>query len=287
LATVLFGAVLLASIPSFGGARTVEEGLTPDRFDKTEKLIEESSAARKVKSSGDAAAEAKREKARDLLRQARAFYDVGDREAAERLLKQATSALYEAVRMIPEDQSLVDKRLREYDERLKSVEALRAAYSRIREEKGLDQAGPGELTALVEEKIGQAEAARAAGLPEQGRRILDQAYVAAKVAIEHLRGGETVVHALHFETKEEEYLYELDRNHTHRLLVDLLLAEQRGVDEVLDRQVDDLVHEAWILREQAEEEAARGDFAEAVSTIEESTRELLRAMRSAGVFIPG
>jgi hypothetical protein len=283
-AVIAGGAALLASATAGLGGQAAAP-VTPDRLEKTEKLIEASSAARSVKTSGDGAAEAKRAEARDLLEEARAASRAGDQEAADRLLTRATATFYEAVRMVPEDQSLVDKHYRDYDDRLRSLEALRAAYARIREEKGLGPDGAGELPALVQDRLDRAEAERRAGRPEAGRRLLDEAYVAAKVAIEQLRGGDTLVHALRFETKEEEYRYELDRNHTHRLLVDLLLADKDDPD--LARAVGRLVHEAEALRRRAEREAAAGDYDKAVATLEASTRELVQAIRSAGVFIPG
>jgi hypothetical protein len=41
------------------------------------------------------------------------------------------------------------------------------------------------------------------------------------------------------------------------------------------------------LRKTAEEQAAKREFDAAVKTLEESTRELVRAIRAAGVYIPG
>jgi hypothetical protein len=41
------------------------------------------------------------------------------------------------------------------------------------------------------------------------------------------------------------------------------------------------------LRAEAEAQAARGDHAGAVKSLEDSTRELVRAIRSGGLYIPG
>jgi hypothetical protein len=41
------------------------------------------------------------------------------------------------------------------------------------------------------------------------------------------------------------------------------------------------------LRTQAEGEAARSDHRGAIRTLEDSTRELVKAIRAAGVYIPG
>ena len=51
--------------------------------------------------------------------------------------------------------------------------------------------------------------------------------------------------------------------------------------------VDQSVAAAAKLRAQAEEEASRRDHETAVRTLEQSTRELVKAIRGAGVYIPG
>ena len=44
---------------------------------------------------------------------------------------------------------------------------------------------------------------------------------------------------------------------------------------------------AGMYRRRGEAQAARGDHASAVDTLEKSTKELIRAIRSTGVYIPG
>ena len=46
--------------------------------------------------------------------------------------------------------------------------------------------------------------------------------------LEALRGGDTLVRTLTFESKEEEYAYELDRNETHEMLLRVLVEERAG-----------------------------------------------------------
>ena len=90
--------------------------------------------------------------------------------------------------------------------------------------------------------------------------------------------------SLNFATPEEEYHYEIDRNDTHRMLVQMLLKDKRGG---ADAMVDQAVSASGRLRTQAEAEAARNDHKTAIKTLEESTRELVKAIRAAGVYIPG
>jgi len=48
-----------------------------------------------------------------------------------------------------------------------------------------------------------------------------------------------------------------------------------------------LLDKAEALRKRAEKAAGKKDFDTAVKTLEESTREVTRAIRMAGIYIPG
>lgn len=257
------------------------------RLESVEKLLETSSAAHRIEQSGNADAQARHEQARALLAQAKQAAASGDQTAAGRLLEQATRTMFDAVRMIEKDQSLIDKTYSDYDARLASITALCEAYDRISREKGLGPGKSSELYPLVHGKLDQAAILRKEGKPVEGRKLLDEAYVAAKVGIEHLRGGDTLVRSLNFASKEEEYRYEIDRNDTHRMLVDILLKDKMQGDSNVTSTVTKFLARAAELRAQAERQAAAGDHAGAVSTLEASTREIVRAIRSAGVYIPG
>jgi hypothetical protein len=56
---------------------------------------------------------------------------------------------------------------------------------------------------------------------------------------------------------------------------------------MLRKAVEKRVESARQIRVEAEEQASRGNFDAALKSIDESTRELVRAIRTAGVYIPG
>lgn len=255
------------------------------RLQYVRKLIEESSAAKQVEASNNETAKARRSEARTMYEQAVAAQQAGDRKKAEDLLTQAAKAMFDAVRMAEANEVLAGKKERDYQDRLASVNALMEAHDRISTEKG-KQAASAELHTLVKNKVTAAESARAQGKLVEARGLLDEAYVAAKVAIESLRGGETLVRSLNFKNKEEEYRYELDRNDTHRMLVTILLKEKMD-DAGTARMVQPFLDKAAKIRTEAEQQAAQGGYDAAVSTMEQSTKEYVRAIRSAGVYIPG
>ena len=265
----------------------VHAGQTESRLQSVEKLLETSSAAQQIKGSDNQAAKDKHQLAVELFEKAKLAQGKGDEQQAADLLKQATKTMFEATRMIKKDDSFMAKDVRDFDERKASVEALCTAYENIAKEKGIDKATENELHAFVYKRVDQAETLKKENRVKEGRKMLDEAYVAAKVAIEHLRGGETLVRSLNFASSEEEYHYEVDRNDTHRMLVDVLLKEKMKTNWGIEAMVNKFMESADKLRARADEQASDGEYENAIGTMEQSTKEIVRAIRSAGIYIPG
>ena len=258
-----------------------------DRLTSVEKLVTVSSAAKKIQSSNKPEALAKRNEAIELFEKAKSLHDQGNIAEAEKKLTQATQTMFQAVRLVELDKSIIDKHHEDFNSRLETINALCQAYDRIRDEKGLPPASESELYPLVQGKLKQAKVLETQGDYIKGRAVLDEAYVAAKVAIEHIRGGDTLTRSLDFKSKEEEYDYEIDRNDTHKMLVDVLIREKMDANSNIQNMVNKHMDAAINLRQKAEKQAAGGDYDAAVQTLEESTKEIVRAIRSAGIYIPG
>lgn len=255
------------------------------RIQSVRSLIEDSTAARRVESSGNAPAQALREKARELHRQAAAAAQAGDKPRSEELLSQAAKQMFEAVRLVDAGPGAKDKKEHDYDSRLESVNALTAAHERICDEKQCERVVRDEVRRTVDDKVKRAHALRKQGDIDGARVALDEAYVAVKVAIEHQRSGDTLVRSLQFKNKKEEYVYEVDRNDTHRMLITLLLQDKNRDKPGTPLQT--ALEAAAKLRTQAEADASGGNYEAAVQSMEASTRELQRAIRGAGIYIPG
>lgn len=255
------------------------------RLSSVEKLIEKSSAALQVESAGNAQAQDLRSQARQFRLQAVAAFTSGKLVEASRLLDQAAKKMFEAARLAAPEQLANDKKKRDFASRLESVKALLAAQKRISVEKKLGAEGIAAANKL-EVQMQEATALANAGKLDQGRALLDQVYFTTKVVIEGLRDGDTLVRSLEFATKEDEYLYEVDRNDTHKMLVRVLLDEKRASNANLESMVKVYLDKAANLRTQADVLAGKKNFEAAITLLESSTRELVRAIRGAGVYIP-
>lgn len=248
-------------------------------------LIESSSAARQIDSSGDAPAREKRDNARLIHREAQAALKGGDAAGAARLLDQAAREMMSGARLARPEQVAGAKAQRDFDARLESARALLVAQQRItQEKKGSTEADKAaQATRSIEGLIQDAERNAGAGQLGEARALVDRAYLTARVSIESLRRGDTLVRSLKFNSKREEYEYEVDRNDTHRMLIQLLLADRKEVAALMQPSID----RAAALRRQAEATAQRGDHEAAIKGLEDATRELVRAIRAGGIYIPG
>ncbi|WP_420476993.1 hypothetical protein [Noviherbaspirillum sp. ST9] len=286
------GVTIAADAPAVEG-QSVRPARPPETKEQIERrltsvstLLETSSGAKQIETSGNAQAQAQRAKARDLHKQADAAYQKGDLPAASRLLDEAAKTMFDGVRQAAPEQVSAEKKQRDFDNRLESVKALLSAQKRISAEKKLGAKGA-ETTAKIEAQIREAQALAASGKIDEGKAALDKVYGATRASIETMREGDTLVRSLNFATKEEEYHYEIDRNDTHKMLVKVLLEEKRASNPNLESMVQKYVEQAATLRTNAEGMAAKKDYEGAIKVLEDSTKELVRAIRGAGVYIPG
>ncbi len=249
------------------------------RLAAVETLIERSSAARQIDAAAVPAALERRERARASHRKAAEAYRAGDLQRASVLLPEASVHMFEAVKLAAPEQVTGAKRKTDFDARLESARSLLAAQKRIAAEKGGPQAA--ETTSGIERLVRQAEQEGAAGRLKEATTAVEQAYLLAKAAIGSMRSGDTLVRSLTFASAQEEYEYELDRNETHRMLLAVLL------DAAKSERAAPAIARAADLRTQAEARAKAGDHRAATKVLEDATRELVRAIRAAGVYIPG
>lgn len=255
------------------------------RFRSVGTLIEQSSGAKQIEASGDPRAIEKRVEAQQVYRAAQEAFAAEDYPKASQLLSQASMTMFQAVRLAAPEQVTAAKKKADFNARLETVKAMLDAHKRIAKEKS---AGPAseETNRTIEKSLAEANQLAAAGKYAEGRLVLDKAYLVAKASIASLRGGDTLVRSLNFASKEEEYHYEIDRNDTHQMLIQVLLSEKRDSADI-NTMVNRFLEKAKALRAQAEEAASRKDFATGVKLLEESTAEVVRAIRNAGIYIPG
>lgn len=249
------------------------------------RLLERSSGARRVAASDNELARKIHRHAWERHAAAQRAFQAGDSGEAQRLLSEATLTMVQAVRMLGPTSETARKQADDFERRAESARVLLEALQRIAREED-SQGDAARTVETVERTVSAARIYLANGDPEHARRLLDSAYEIAKAAVEQLRDGKTLVRTLRFENAEHEYRYEVDRNDTHHMLVRVLVQEKRPGPQA-QAAVEDLVQRAGVLRREAEAKAGGGNFRAAIELLEQSTRELVRAIRGAGLYIPG
>ncbi len=251
----------------------------------TYRLLNESSAAKGVLASNDTEVKNLHSKAMEFYQQAVKADANGEKETRDQALLQAKTALFKAAQLVKKVPELNERSHSLYQRRVQSADALLNAHKRIREELN---AGT-EVEALENKAITDIAAANASfqkdDLPA-ATRLIDQALSALKGSLISLRNGTTLVRTLHFDSPKEEYEYELGRNQSHTLLINILL-QKEPLPKNTKRRFDKDINTAKELRQQAETQAAREEYEVAIKTLKESTRHIVRAIRIARAYIPG
>lgn len=250
-----------------------------------ERLVNESEAAKKITSGSSDEAKSLQRQANQLLLQAKQAVEDGDATTAAKALGQAKLTMFNAMRNVGGEVK-AQKQNSDFEQRLQSTESLLQAQKNYAKENNLN--GDVVKTAqFVEKTLTTARQEFARGDHEHAQQLLEDAYLTIKLSLTTLRSGQTIVRALNFANKEEEYRYELDRNDTHKMLINVVLKDKLAANPALAKLVDINMKAAEDLRNKAVKQAEQGDYKSAVETLEQSTSQIVRAIRAAGIYIPG
>jgi len=253
------------------------------RMGQVVKLIYSSSGARQVMESDNPKAHEYHNKAKALYEQATQATEKAD---ASRLLNEAVKSMYTAIRSASPEKVLATKKKADFDKLQRSVDAFVEQHERISAEKGASSEGDA-LRTQVKALGVEAEKIFAAGRTDEAQLLLRESFEMLRDSIEQMREGETLVRSLNFATKKDEYDYELERYKSQRLLVDVLLESKRASSAYVAKQVDGFIAVAEEGRIKAEAEAAKGDHEAAITLLEGARKQIVRALRSGGIYVPG
>ena len=264
----------------------VEKTAMDKRAENIYRLLNDSSGAKQVIDGFSQEAKEVRQQAIALYENALLKLEAGDQPAAGGLLNEAAKTMFDAIRLSTPTVMIEEKIIADYEKRRESVSALREAFDRISKENKGSETNKLKVDEQLDKLVSAADFFLSNGKSSEARLEMDKAYNLVKVSIDAIRSGQTLVKSLNFATPREEYLYELDRNDTHSMLVGLLIDEQKQSD-FSKNNVTSKVSEADELRVQAESYAGAGAYEQAIELLEQSTKQLVRAIRSAGIYIPG
>ncbi|MGB5540440.1 MAG: hypothetical protein WBO37_10155 [Gammaproteobacteria bacterium] len=221
-------------------------------------------------------------RAQELWQLADASFATGDNEAAGNYASEGLAAITAVSRRVVDTGRKASEDRTRYENMRKRVLDFSEAFQRVVHEKP-DQAvagllNPQEVTRLLN------EAERYAGNDDYTYAIehLTHASDLVETALAKARHRDTLLHELKFNTSEDEYNYEKQRNMSYRMLVDMLEREKADNQEGLEK-IRAAVEENTRIREEAEGLVQDGDVRAAISKLEEGTDTLARVLRMSGL----
>jgi hypothetical protein len=273
----------LAQVPAVPDRRAVDQKEALLR-----RLVFDSPAEQRIEQSGNAEAKTQLATARALHARARALADAGDLAEANAELNAAMWAIGKARQLVPDPAArVVDLRVR-YAGLLRTAETLSRSYeANLVRSRGLPAGSP----------VGDARLEGARARIEEARGLANTEHLAEAVAVlekaerelmsglNAILGSSTLQYTKRFDTPDEEYAFELERNRAYRDLVPLAIAElkpRREAVALVDRYVATNARHL----EAAEGHAAGRQYREAIDALRTGTNSLQAALAAAGLAVP-
>ncbi|MDH5189924.1 MAG: hypothetical protein OEW89_01595 [Gammaproteobacteria bacterium] len=255
------------------------------RVNSIASLLSESSVSRQIRNSGSDVAKQYFKYAQVSFDNAVGEYRKGDLKQADFHLKNSKKAIFEAIMYANLKGTGNEQDRHDYETKRRSVNALTDALRRVSATKDKT-----EETQIIINKVTeltkQADQEYFKKHYKKAIAIVHRALELVEATIVTMRTGDTLVNTLSFDSAEDEYNYELDRNDTHFMLLSMFLSEFPD-DDSLNKIVAVYKSAATEHRNKAEELASHSKYKKAIKELEISTMKIIRAIKSTGSYIPG
>ncbi len=250
----------------------------PMKLDYAEGVIMRSKSAVRIEQSDNEEAKAKLQEAREKYKAARQAQTDGDFKQAEQLANTAIRLVTAAAMKVPNKMDDTEVQKRRYKDLLAQVETYRNWEHQSSE---IDAETQAEMDNAILE-IEKAATFAAKNDYAKANEFLSMALnVVIKVKNSSLK-ERTFSYDLNFETPIDEYKYELSRNDDYLRLVPIAISQKQpsaGIQSLMDRYVE----KAKVKRHDAETQFEEKAFEQAVKMLQESSKDLISALKIAGV----
>jgi flagellin-specific chaperone FliS len=250
----------------------------PMKLDYAEGVIMRSSSATRIEQSDNDDAKATLQTARDKYRLARQAQNDGDFKKAEELANEAIRLVTSAAMKVPNKVDDHEIQKRRYGELLGQIDTYR---NWEHQSSSLDA----ETQTLMDNAIMEIEKAAKYASGNDYMKANEFLGMALNIVIKAKNSSlkeRTFSYDLNFETPIDEYKYELSRNDDYLRLIPIAITQKQpsaGIQNLMDR----FVQKAKTLRNDAEAQYGQKQFEQAVTTMQDSTNELVSALKIVGV----
>ncbi|MFO1352092.1 MAG: hypothetical protein U1F68_16000 [Gammaproteobacteria bacterium] len=276
------GAEVGKSAPSVAQKTTEQQRQLTNKLKLLEAMVQRSPAAQRIdQSTHSSEAKALLAAARDAFTQARQSLERAELEAATRYLDEGLRAFGIAARSVADPAQEQESEHQRYDGLHDRIVSFRESFARVLAEKGAATASALNEKEVVA-RLQQAEILANQGRYREANTALAPALDTLEAALAKARDKETLIRTLDFKSPQEEYAYELERNRSHEMLIQLMNAEQ-SLPKSSRAPIEQLVARNRELRARAETLLSAGDTSAAIKALEEGTQQLVRALRLGGM----
>ena len=240
--------------------------------------------AKAVEQSGNTEAIAMLEKAKQNYVQARLLLKDGNLVKSEEEIHKGYDSISKAFKLAVDKVNANLKAKQQYEELLESIKLYRLEYKKLAIEKGV------KVTRLLDTEKLASLLEQASELAKEDRyqyaaRVLAEVMSMLERTLSKARENETLVYELKFDTPKDEYDYELKRNRNYMAVVDMLLENLPENKKNRLPLINRMVEKNRKLVEKSEQQLKSGKVDEAIITLEEGSKALIKALRLGGLSL--
>ena len=244
-------------------------------------LVNDSPVSKRIENRGDTEAKQQLKRSQDMWHQAVEHSEKSEFELAEVHISEGLKLMTSLSRKVKDEDRVKQARIDLYKQVKEHVDMFVTVFDRIAEEKGeqnvremLDRK---ELNAVMSE----ANSAFEDGELALANHLLRQAADMVDNALSDARHEDVLLHELSFENLEEEYAYEVSRNESYVMLIDVM-QKKSTTSQASASYVHNMIDANEKLRQQADELVSNGKLEQGITILERGTDKLSRALRVSG-----
>ena len=274
----------VAVIISAGGSAYADSEKSGSVFNKVkflDWLVHDSPVSKRIEDSADEEANQQLKRARDMWEQAVEHSEQNEFELAEVHINQGLKLMTKVSRKFKDQDRVRQARIDLYKQVKGHVDMFVSAFDRIATEKGedhihkmLDKEKLDSLMSSAQGKYDDGDLAMANHLMRQAADIVDH-------ALSDARHEDVLLRELSFENLEEEYAYEVQRNESYVMIIDLL-QKKTAKSQASNAYVKKMIEANAKQREEADALVKNGEYEQGIALLEKSTDKLSRALRVSG-----
>ena len=244
-------------------------------------LVNDSPVSKRIENSDDTEAKQQLKRSQDMWQQAVEHSEKSEFELAEVHISEGLKLMTRLSRKVKDQDREKQARIKLYKQVKEHIDMFVSAFDRIAVEKGEDKVrgmlDRNELDAVMS----RAETAFDDGELAMANHLMRQAADMVDTALSDARHEDVLLHELNFESLEEEYEYEVSRNESYVVLIDLM-QKKTARSQSSTSYVKTMIEANAKLRQQADEHASNGQLEQGIALLEKGTDKLSRALRVSG-----